>query len=72
MTDVTQAIALPRRHLCRRLIGPIHHLSFMNARISAFVGTMAAAVSAPLTKMLISLRINKENIWLVACFYSSR
>jgi hypothetical protein len=44
----------------------------MNARISAFVSTLAAAVSAALTKMLISLRINKENIWLAACFYSCR
>jgi hypothetical protein len=27
---------------------------------------------APLTKMLISLRINKGNIWLAACFYIYR
>jgi hypothetical protein len=51
------------------LTGPARHLSFMNARISAFVGRLAAVTSAPLTKMLISLRINKGNIWLAACFY---
>jgi len=44
----------------------------MDAGISAFVGTLASAASAPLNKMLIPLRINKENIWLAACFYSSR
>jgi hypothetical protein len=42
----------------------------LDARISAFVGPLAAAASTPLTKMLISLSIGKGNIWPSACFYS--
>jgi hypothetical protein len=40
----------------------------MDAGMSAFVGRLAAAASAPLTKTLISLRINKGNMWLATCF----
>src|SRR5206468_8292787 len=72
ITVVVRAIDLPSQHLYRRLICLIRHLFFMDARISAFVGPLAASASAPLTKMLISLHISKRNIWLVACFYSYR
>jgi hypothetical protein len=43
-----------------------------DAGISAFVGALAVAACAPLTKLLISLRIGKESDWLAACFYSYR